>query len=216
MIDDNSKKLGKIFALVLIIIGIIILLYLIGHTLSVNNYDYELPTTTTEYNDKEMTNLTDAEKINYNTLLNDGNFLRGINNSVDYSNKDVNIFENEENIFKYVYSKNSKDGITLEELNTLANEAFNAQLSKENLESYYDGSLYKYEINYADPKYCIKAVNEKDEEKQKTVYFEMIDYNSESCKADILDYDKNLVALKGTLVLSKGDNKYFINSMMIK
>lgn len=216
MIDDNSKKLGKIFALVLIIIGIIILLYLIGHTLSVNNYDYELPTTTTEYNDKEMTNLTDAEEINYNTLLNDGNFLRGINNSVDYSNKDVNIFENEENIFKYVYSKNSKDGITFEELNTLANEAFNAQLSKENLESYYDGSLYKYEINYADPKYCIKAVNEKDEEKQKTVYFEMIDYNSESCKADILDYDKNLVALKGTLVLSKGDNKYFINSMMIK
>lgn len=216
MIDDNSKKLGKIFALVLIIIGIIILLYLIGHTLSVNNYDYELPTTTTEYNDKEMTNLTDAEKINYNTLLNDGNFLRGINNSVDYSNKDINIFENEENIFKYVYSKNSKDGITLEELNTLTNEAFNVQLSKENLESYYDGSLYKYEINYADPKYCIKAVNEKDEEKQKTVYFEMIDYNSESCKADILDYDKNLVALKGTLVLSKGDNKYFINSMMIK
>lgn len=216
MIDDNSKKLGKIFALVLIIIGIIILLYLIGHTLSVNNYDYELPTTTTEYNDKEMTNLTDAEKINYNTLLNDGNFLRGINNSVDYSNKDINIFENEENIFKYVYSKNSKDGITLEELNTLTNEAFNAQLSKENLESYYDGSLYKYEINYADPKYCIKAVNEKDEEKQRTVYFEMIDYNSESCKADILDYDKNLVALKGTLVLSKGDNKYFINSMMIK
>lgn len=216
MIDDNSKKLGKIFALVLIIIGIIILLYLIGHTLSVNNYDYELPTTTTEYNDKEMTNLTDAEKINYNTLLNDGNFLRGINNSVDYSNKDINIFENEENIFKYVYSKNSKDGITSEELNTLTNEAFNAQLSKENLESYYDGSLYKYEINYADPKYCIKAVNEKDEEKQKTVYFEMIDYNSESCKADILDYDKNLVALKGTLVLSKGDNKYFINSMMIK
>ena len=216
MIDDNSKKLGKIFALVLIIIGIIILLYLIGHTLSVNNYDYELPTTTTEYNDKEMTNLTDAEKINYNTLLNDGNFLRGINNSVDYSNKDVNIFENEENIFKYIYSKNSKEGLTLEELNALTNETFGVELSKENLESYYDGSLYKFEINYADPKYCIKTANEKDESNQKTVYFEMIDYNSESCKTDILDYDKNLVALKGTLVLSKGDNKYFINSMMIK
>ena len=216
MIDDNSKKLGKIFALVLIIIGIIILLYLIGHTLSVNNYDYELPTTTTEYNDKEINNLTDAEKINYNTLLNDGNFLRGINNSVDYSNKDVNIFENEENIFKYIYSKNSKEGLTLEELNILTNETFGVELSKENLESYYDGSLYKYEINYADPKYCIKTVNEKDESNQKTVYFDMIDYNSESCKANALEYAKDIVALKGTLVLIKSDNRYFINSMMIR
>ena len=45
---------------------------------------------------------------------------------------------------------------------------------------------------------------------------DMIDYNSESCKANALEYDKDIVALKGTLVLIKSDNRYFINSMMIR
>ena len=42
MIDDNSKKLGRIFMIVLVIIGVIIMIYLVHHTLSVNNYKYEL------------------------------------------------------------------------------------------------------------------------------------------------------------------------------
>ena len=217
MIDDNSKKLGRVFMIVLIVIGIIIMLYLVHHTLSVNNYKYELPTTTTLVVDKDITSLSDTEKINYNTLINDEGFLRGINNAIDYNNKDINVFESELTKFKYLYSKNDKGALTFDEINALSESVFNTELSKENITDYLnqDGA-YEYEINYGNPKYCIKVVNEKNRDNLKTVYFDMIDYNSESCKANALEYAKDIVALKGTLVLIKSDNKYFINSMMIR
>ena len=217
MIDDNSKKLGRVFMIVLIVIGIIIMLYLVHHTLSVNNYKYELPTTTTLVVDKDITSLSDTEKINYNTLINDESFLRGINNAIDYNNKDINVFESELTKFKYLYSKNDKGALTFDEINALSESVFNTELSKENIADYLnqDGA-YEYEINYGNPKYCIKVVNEKNGDSLKTVYFDMIDYNSESCKANSLEYAKDIVALKGTLVLIKSDNKYFINSMMIR
>lgn len=217
MIDDNSKKLGRVFMIVLIVIGIIIMLYLVHHTLSVNNYKYELPTTTTLVVDKDITSLSDTEKINYNTLINDEGFLRGINNAIDYNNKDINVFESEITKFKYLYSNNDKGALTFDEINALSESVFNTELSKENIADYLnqDGA-YEYEINYGNPKYCIKVVNEKNGDNLKTVYFDMIDYNSESCKANALEYAKDIVALKGTLVLIKSDNKYFINSMMIR
>lgn len=217
MIDDNSKKLGRVFMIVLIVIGIIIMLYLVHHTLSVNNYKYELPTTTTLVVDKDITSLSDTEKINYNTLINDEGFLRGINNAIDYNNKDINVFESELTKFKYLYSKNDTGALTFDEINALSESVFNTELSKENIADYLnqDGA-YEYEINYGNPKYCIKVVNEKNRDNLKTVYFDMIDYNSESCKANALEYAKDIVALKGTLVLIKSDNKYFINSMMIR
>ena len=217
MIDDNSKKLGRVFMIVLIVIGIIIMLYLVHHTLSVNNYKYELPTTTTLVVDKDITSLSDTEKINYNTLINDEGFLRGINNAIDYNNKDINVFESELTKFKYLYSNNDKGALTFDEINALSESVFNTELSKENIADYLnqDGA-YEYEINYGNPKYCIKVVNEKNGDNLKTVYFDMIDYNSESCKANALEYAKDIVALKGTLVLIKSDNKYFINSMMIR
>lgn len=217
MIDDNSKKLGRVFMIVLVIIGVIIMIYLVHHTLSVNNYKYELPTTTTLVVDKDITSLSDTEKINYNTLINDEGFLRGINNAIDYNNKDINVFESELTKFKYLYSKNDKGALTFDEINALSESVFNTELSKENIADYLnqDGA-YEYEINYGNPKYCIKVVNEKNGDNLKTVYFDMIDYNSESCKANALEYAKDIVALKGTLVLIKSDNKYFINSMMIR
>ena len=217
MIDDNSKKLGRIFMIVLVIIGVIIMIYLVHHTLSVNNYKYELPTTTTLVVDKDITSLSDTEKINYNTLINDEGFLRGINNAIDYNNKDINVFESELTKFKYLYSKNDNGVLTFDEINALSESVFNTELSKENIADYLnqDGA-YEYEINYGNPKYCIKVVNEKNGDNLKTVYFDMIDYNSESCKANALEYAKDIVALKGTLVLIKSDNKYFINSMMIR
>ena len=217
MIDDNSKKLGRVFMIVLVIIGVIIMIYLVHHTLSVNNYKYELPTTTTLVVDKDITSLSDTEKINYNTLINDEGFLRGINNAIDYNNKDINVFESELTKFKYLYSKNDKGALTFDEINALSESVFNTELSKENIADYQnqDGA-YEYEINYGNPKYCIKVVNEKNGDNLKTVYFDMIDYNSESCKANALEYAKDIVALKGTLVLIKSDNKYFINSMMIR
>lgn len=217
MIDDNSKKLGRVFMMVLVIIGVIIMLYLVHHTLSVNNYKYELPTTTTLVVDKDITSLSDTEKINYNTLINDEGFLRGINNAIDYNNKDINVFESEITKFKYLYSKNDKGALTFDEVNALSESVFNTELSKENIADYLnqDGA-YEYEINYGNPKYCIKVVNEKNGDNLKTVYFDMIDYNSESCKVNALEYAKDIVALKGTLVLIKSDNKYFINSMMIR
>lgn len=217
MIDDNSKKLGRVFMIVLIVIGIIIMLYLVHHTLSVNNYKYELPTTTTLVVDKDITSLSDTEKINYNTLINDEGFLRGINNAIDYNNKDINVFESEITKFKYLYSKNDKGALTFDEINALSESVFNTELSKENIADYLNqDGVYEYEINYGNPKYCIKVVNEKNGDNLKTVYFDMIDYNSESCKANALEYAKDIVALKGTLVLIKSDNKYFINSMMIR
>lgn len=217
MIDDNSKKLGRVFMIVLIVIGIIIMLYLVHHTLSVNNYKYELPTTTTLVVDKDITSLSDTEKINYNTLINDEGFLRGINNAIDYNNKDINVFESEITKFKYLYSKNDKGALTFDEINALSESVFNTELSKENIADYLNqDGVYEYEINYGNPKYCIKVVNEKNGDSLKTVYFDMIDYNSESCKANALEYAKDIVTLKGTLVLIKSDNKYFINSMMIR
>ena len=217
MIDDNSKKLGRVFMIVLIVIGIIIMLYLVHQTLSVNNYKYELPTTTTLVVDKDITSLSDTEKINYNTLINDEGFLRGINNAIDYNNKDINVFESEITKFKYLYSKNDKGALTFDEINALSESVFNTELSKENIADYLNqDGVYEYEINYGNPKYCIKVVNEKNGDNLKTVYFDMIDYNSESCKANALEYAKDIVALKGTLVLIKSDNKYFINSMMIR
>ena len=217
MIDDNSKKLGRVFMIVLVIIGVIIMIYLVHHTLSVNNYKYELPTTTTLVVDKDITSLSDTEKINYNTLINDEGFLRGINNAIDYNNKDINVFESELTKFKYLYSKNDKGVLTFDEVNALSESVFNTELSKENIADYLNqDGVYEYEINYGNPKYCIKVVNEKNGDNLKTVYFDMIDYNSESCKANALEYAKDIVALKGTLVLIKSDNKYFINSMMIR
>ena len=217
MIDDNSKKLGRVFMIVLVIIGVIIMIYLVHHTLSVNNYKYELPTTTTLVVDQDITSLSDTEKINYNTLINDEVFLRGINNAIDYNNKDINVFESELTKFKYLYSKNDKGALTFDEINALSESVFNTELSKENIADYLNqDGVYEYEINYGNPKYCIKVVNEKNGDNLKTVYFDMIDYNSESCKANALEYAKDIVALKGTLVLIKSDNKYFINSMMIR
>ena len=217
MIDDNSKKLGRVFMIVLVIIGVIIMIYLVHHTLSVDSYKYELPTTTTIVVDKDITSLSDTLKINYNTLINDESFLRGINNAIDYNNKDINVFESELTKFKYLYSKNDKGALIFDEINTLSESVFNTELSKENIAEYLNqDDAYEYEINYGNPKYCIKVVNEKNGDNLKTVYFDMIDYNSESCKANALEYAKDIVALKGTLVLNKGDNKYFINSMMIR
>ena len=193
------------------------MLYLVHHTLSVNNYKYELPTTTTETVDKDITSLSDTEKINYNTLINDEGILWGINNAIDNNNKDINVFESELTKFKYLYSKNDKGALTFDEINVLSESVFNTELSKEYIADYLnqDGA-YVYEINYGYPKYCIKVVNEKNGDNLKTVYFDMIDYNSESCKANALEYAKDIVALKGTLVLIKSDNRYFINSMMIR
>ena len=167
--------------------------------------------------DKDITSLSDTEKINYNTLINDEGFLRGINNAIDYNNKDINVFESELTKFKYLYSKNDKGALTFDEINALSESVFNTELSKENIADYLNqDGVYEYEINYGNPKYCIKVVNEKNGDSLKTVYFDMIDYNSESCKANALEYAKDIVALKGTLVLIKSDNKYFINSMMIR
>ena len=110
----------------------------------------------------------------------DEGLLRGINNAIDYNNKDINVFESELTKFKYLYSKNDKGALTFDEINALSESVFNTELSKENIADYLNqDGVYEYEINYGNPKYCIKVVNEKNGDNIKTYVSRLREENGE-------------------------------------
>ena len=66
MEENNEKILKKVFLIGIIVILLIILLYLIDNTLSVNRYSYELPKTTSAVQDKNIRIIDDNLKKEYN------------------------------------------------------------------------------------------------------------------------------------------------------
>ena len=92
---------------------------------------------------------------------------------------------------------------------------FGVSIDYESIEDYKIDDNYKYEINFASPKYCLKASKLKDENDNLDVYLDLIDYNSLSCNSDVLNYSDDVVAMKAVLSVDKSNNIYFINSFMI-
>lgn len=220
MEENNEKILKKVFLIGIIVILLIILLYLIDNTLSVNRYSYELPKTTSAVQDKNIRIIDDNLKKEYNAKLNDNLFLTALYNALgsNLSVSDVNLLQSEASKFIFVYTKEMYDTPT-ETMNPAAinlaiGNVFGVSIDYESIKDYKIDDNYKYEINFASPKYCLKASKLKDENDNLDVYLDLIDYNSLSCNSDVLNYSDDVVAMKAVLSVDKSNNIYFINSFM--
>ncbi|MDO4341458.1 MAG: hypothetical protein Q4C44_01800 [bacterium] len=220
MEENNEKILKKVFLIGVIVILLIILLYLIDNTLSVNRYSYELPKTTSAVQDKSIRIIDDNLKKEYNAKLNDNLFLTALYNALgsNLSVSDVNLLQSEASKFIFVYTKEMYDTPTetmdSAAINLAIGNIFGVSIDYESIKDYKIDDNYKYEINFANPRYCLKASKLKEENDKLDVYLDLIDYNSLSCGSDELSYSDDIVAMKAVLSVDKSNNIYFINSFM--
>lgn len=220
MEENNEKILKKVFLIGVIVILLIILLYLIDNTLSVNRYSYELPKTTSAVQDKSIKIIDDNLKKKYNAKLNDNLFLTALYNALgsNLSVSNVNLLQSEASKFIFVYTKEMYDtpAETMDQaaINLAIGSIFGVSIDYESIKDYKIDDNYKYEINFANPRYCLKASKLKEENDKLDVYLDLIDYNSLSCGSDELSYSDDIVAMKAVLSVDKSNNIYFINSFM--
>lgn len=219
--DDNVKTLSYVFIIVFMIIFIFIIIFLVKYVFSANSHEYDMPTTSTKRVDKSFKALNNADKLKYNKELYDNIFLIALNNAIgqDLKYESVNLLQKEESKFKYLYTylkiKDAKEHINFDDINTISKNIFDTELDQDNFKKYLKDEEYNFEVNYANPMYCFKGTNLKTTDSALTFKVDLIDYNSEVCNTDYLDYDVSKVALKAEIGIVKSNNKYYLSSFVI-
>lgn len=221
--DDNSiKTLSKVFVIVFIIIFSIVLIYLVKYIFSVDSQNVNMPTTTTKRIDKSYIALSNADKLDYNAKLADQTFLIPLNNAIagDINYQKINLLQSEKSHFIYLYTKiklnKVTDKITLDLLNTYSEKIFNSKISADNIKEYLVNDEYVYNVNYANPNYCLKATHLKKTNTKLSLKVDLISFSSEICNTSYLDYDDKNVSAKAELTVTKDNNEnYYIDSFMI-
>ena len=216
--DKDIILLSKIIIIVLIIIGSIVILSLVKYIFTTDKYGYDIPKEPDQTVDTEnYQKLTSIDKIKYNQNISSKPFLTAINNSVTKYINNVNedLLQNDENLFKFVYSfayeENNKT-LTKEILDETANKLFNRNISSEILNNYLKDGNYFYDVN-PNYDYCFKAYKVKTE--KDTIYIKLgvVNYNAIICGSDYTDYNIDTFIKEAILIIDKKDNNYYINKL---
>ncbi len=216
--DKDIILLSKIIIIVLIIIGSIVILSLVKYIFTTDKYGYDIPKEPDQTVDIEnYQKLTSIDKIKYNQNISSKPFLTAINNSVTKYINNVNedLLQNDENLFKFVYSfayeENNKT-LTKEILDETANKLFNRNISSEILNNYLKDGNYFYDVN-PNYDYCFKAYKVKTE--KDTIYIKLgvVNYNAIICGSDYTDYNIDTFIKEAILIIDKKDNNYYINKL---
>lgn len=216
--DKDIILLSKIIIIVLIIIGSIVILSLVKYIFTTDKYGYDIPKEPDQTVDTEnYQKLTSIDKIKYNQNISSKPFLTAINNSVTKYINNVNedLLQNDENLFKFVYSfayeENNKT-LTKEILDETANKLFNRNISSEILNNYLKDGNYFYDVN-SNYDYCFKAYKVKTE--KDTIYIKLgvVNYNAIICGSDYTDYNIDTFIKEAILIINKKDNNYYINKL---
>lgn len=216
--DKDIILLSKIIIIVLIIIGSIVILSLVKYIFTTDKYGYDIPKEPDQTVDIEnYQKLTSIDKIKYNQNISSKSFLTAINNSVTKYINNVNedLLQNDENLFKFVYSftyeENNKT-LTKEILDETANKLFNRNISSEILNNYLKDGNYFYDVN-PNYDYCFKAYKVKTE--KDTIYIKLgvVNYNAIICGSDYTDYNIDTFIKEAILIIDKKDNNYYINKL---
>lgn len=216
--DKDIILLSKIIIIVLIIIGSIVILSLVKYIFTTDKYGYDIPKEPDQTVDIEnYQKLTSIDKIKYNQNISSKSFLTAINNSVTKYINNVNedLLQNDENLFKFVYSfayeENNKT-LTKEILDETANKLFNRNISSEILNNYLKDGNYFYDVN-PNYDYCFKAYKVKTEKDAIYIKLGVVNYNAIICGSDYTDYNIDTFIKEAILIIDKKDNNYYINKL---
>lgn len=216
--DKDIILLSKIIIIVLIIIGSIVILSLVKYIFTTDKYGYDIPKEPDQTVDIEnYQKLTSIDKIKYNQNISSKPFLTAINNSVIKYINNVNedLLQNDENLFKFVYSfayeENNKT-LTKEILDETANKLFNRNISSEILNNYLKDGNYFYDVN-PNYDYCFKAYKVKTEKDAIYIKLGVVNYNAIICGSDYTDYNIDTFIKEAILIIDKKDNNYYINKL---
>lgn len=216
--DKDIILLSKIIIIVLIIIGSIVILSLVKYIFTTDKYGYDIPKEPDQTVDIEnYQKLTSIDKIKYNQNISSKPFLTAINNSVTKYINNVNedLLQNDENLFKFVYSfayeENNKT-LTKEILDETANKLFNRNISSEILNNYLKDGNYFYDVN-PNYDYCFKAYKVKTEKDAIYIKLGVVNYNAIICGSDYTDYNIDTFIKEAILIIDKKDNNYYINKL---
>lgn len=216
--DKDIILLSKIIIIVLIIIGSIVILSLVKYIFTTDKYGYDIPKEPDQTVDIEnYQKLTSIDKIKYNQNISSKPFLTAINNSVTKYINNVNedLLQNDENLFKFVYSfayeENNKT-LTKEILDETANKLFNRNISSEILNNYLKDGNYFYDVN-PNYDYCFKAYKVKTEKDAIYIKLGVVNYNAIICGSDYTDYNIDTFIKEAILIIDKKDNSYYINKL---
>lgn len=216
--DKDIILLSKIIIIVLIIIGSIVILSLVKYIFTTDKYGYDIPKEPDQTVDIEnYQKLTSIDKIKYNQNISSKPFLTAINNSVTKYINNVNedLLQNDENLFKFVYSfayeENNKT-LTKEILDETANKLFNRNISSEILNNYLKDGNYFYDVN-PNYDYCFKAYKVKTEKDAIYIKLGVVNYNAIICDSDYTDYNIDTFIKEAIIIIDKKDNNYYINKL---
>ena len=216
--DKDIILLSKIIIIVLIIIGSIVILSLVKYIFTTDKYGYDIPKGPDQTVDIEnYQKLTSIDKIKYNQNISSKPFLTAINNSVTKYINNVNedLLQNDENLFKFVYSfayeENNKT-LTKEILDETANKLFNRNISSKILNNYLKDGDYFYDVN-PNYDYCFKAYKVKTEKDAIYIKLGVVNYNAIICDSDYTDYNIDTFIKEAILIIDKKDNNYYINKL---
>lgn len=216
--DKDIILLSKIIIIVLIIIGSIVILSLVKYIFTTDKYGYDIPKEPDQTVDIEnYQKLTSIDKIKYNQNISSKPFLTAINNSVTKYINNVNedLLQNDENLFKFVYSfayeENNKT-LTKEILDETANKLFNRNISSKILNNYLKDGDYFYDVN-PNYDYCFKAYKVKTEKDAIYIKLGVVNYNAIICDSDYTDYNIDTFIKEAILIIDKKDNNYYINKL---
>ena len=221
MDGENEKKLSRILFLIVLVVIIIVLIPVCSYLFKTDRYGYKLPDyvknkSTTKVVDKSYKELSEKEKIKYNEMLLDSNFLLPISNAIKNNLNifGINLIQSDESKFIYAYTNlKLKDiqNINLDMLNEIIKDTFNYEITGEYIKNYYKNDEYIYNYNN-DYTFCLKATNKKEENNVLYLKFDLLDYNDELCNTNRFDYNASKA---GIITYNIVNDKYYINSFKI-
>jgi len=218
--ENNAKKLGLILCSILIIVLVILIVYTITSFFQLNDYEGELPTTTTtkpiDYGFEE---LSTEEKENFNRHFNRSRFLHALNNAIgdNHNLMNINLLGSEMSKFKFIFTYLNLDqpnnSMTLKEINEAAQKYFNTELNPINLVDYYneDNENYYYNIVRERLDFCFK-INSR---KENILLIAKIKREGNVCRANITEYDEELIINQINLLFNQVNNDFIYNSYII-
>ena len=212
MEENNTKKLVKILLIVIIIVMIIVIISLISYFSKTDKYGYEgmkkYNEPTTKIIDNSYKEATIEEKISYNQLFNNKDFLLPMNTIIkkNWSLDNINLIQSDEAKFEYIFTKLNQESLTLEEINNESKNVFNYEISSNLISKYLKDNSYIFNFQEEYP-YCFKLKKIKKVSDKTYLNLDIIEFNEEKCSQDNLNYDS---IREGVLILKNTEDKYYI------
>lgn len=217
MEDKETKYLAAVFGVVIFVILLVIVLALINTSTAFNHANYDVPTSTTS---KVKHELSDYEKISYNTNLSEKGILIAFNNVIKgkISYNDTNLLDSDESkyIFIYSYLKNREDVEIVDStlLQNYAMRIFKVNLDDNQISAYYSNDSYYYEIDN-NIQYILKVKDVRKKGDFTYIDVDILGYNEELIDSSITNYSNNLIIKTGTIVAQNIGGQLCLNSFAL-